>query len=274
MASHHDRCAFARQSMIFCRTNHESVDGGEHITKVAFLIRARSVVQVHPGPPFKSPVNTRQFSLFLFRGISLKKPICQLFANFPGIHKRLHGRALSGGESLFPSAGIPQREATGRRASSRTTSSRGNPPGLRDATRCPFTGISESDVKRTPNDSGMKRGFHLNGTFQPRGAERELMLVEFATAIDKRPLVYRLTTGNRISCVGAAGLSDQGSSDSRSHGCFSLSLQPLTQSLLRYQSATPHADCGQVFVLNGVIEEPKRKASHFSGFAWSIRHSR
>src|SRR6266852_8987505 len=48
----------------------------------AILIRARSVVQVHPGPPFKSPVNTRLFSLFPFRGISLKKPICQLFANF------------------------------------------------------------------------------------------------------------------------------------------------------------------------------------------------
>ncbi len=26
-------------------------------------IRARLVVQVHPGPPFKSPVNTRRFSL-------------------------------------------------------------------------------------------------------------------------------------------------------------------------------------------------------------------
>ena len=32
------------------------------------LIRARSVVQVHPGPPFKSPINTRLFSLFPFRG--------------------------------------------------------------------------------------------------------------------------------------------------------------------------------------------------------------
>jgi hypothetical protein len=40
-----------------------------HVT----LIRARSVVQVHPGPPFKSPVNTRLFSLFPFRGISLSK---------------------------------------------------------------------------------------------------------------------------------------------------------------------------------------------------------
>ena len=37
---------------------------------------------VHPGPPFKSPVNTRLFSLFLSRGMSLKKPTCQLFANF------------------------------------------------------------------------------------------------------------------------------------------------------------------------------------------------
>ena len=44
--------------------------------------KGRSVVQIHPGPPFKSPVNTRLFSLFPFRAISLKKPICQLFANF------------------------------------------------------------------------------------------------------------------------------------------------------------------------------------------------
>src|SRR6266478_3938298 len=46
------------------------------------LIRARSVVQVHPGPPSQSPVNTRLFSLFPVRGMSLKKPTCQLFANF------------------------------------------------------------------------------------------------------------------------------------------------------------------------------------------------
>ena len=32
------------------------------------LIRARSVVQVHPGPPFKSPMITRLFSLFTFLG--------------------------------------------------------------------------------------------------------------------------------------------------------------------------------------------------------------
>ena len=95
------------------------------ITERRPLIRARSVVQVHPGPPFKSPVNTWRFSLFPFRGISLKKPICQLFANFPGNHKRLPGRALAGGESFFTSAGIPQVEATGRRASSRTTQVQG-----------------------------------------------------------------------------------------------------------------------------------------------------
>jgi hypothetical protein len=58
------------------------------------------------------------------------------------------------------------------------------------------------------------------------------------------------------------------------NGCFSLSLQPLTQSLLGYQSATTHSDGGQVFMLNRVVQEPKRKASHFSGLPRSIRHSR
>jgi len=48
----------------------------------AILIRARLVVRVYPGPPFKSPVNTRLFSLFPFRETSLKKPICQPFVNF------------------------------------------------------------------------------------------------------------------------------------------------------------------------------------------------
>src|SRR5882672_8446465 len=61
--------------------------------------RARSVVQVHPGPPFKSPINTRRFSLFPFRGISLKKPICQLFANFTIGRTALHsGRYDRSGE--------------------------------------------------------------------------------------------------------------------------------------------------------------------------------
>jgi len=40
--------------------------------------KARSVVQVHPGPPSKSPVNTRLFSLFPF-GEYLSK---EQFANY------------------------------------------------------------------------------------------------------------------------------------------------------------------------------------------------
>src|ERR1700736_3052696 len=71
------------------------VDGGEHITKVAFLIRARSVVQVHPGPPFKSPVNTRLFSLFPFSWISLKKPFCRPFVNFTIGRMAVHSGASS-----------------------------------------------------------------------------------------------------------------------------------------------------------------------------------
>src|SRR5713226_3442507 len=38
------------------------------------LIRARSVVQVHPGPPFKSPINTRQFSLSPSSGLPTCRP--------------------------------------------------------------------------------------------------------------------------------------------------------------------------------------------------------
>src|SRR6266403_556641 len=57
-------------------------------------IRARSVVQVHPGPPFKSPVNTRRFSLFPFSGISLTKPFCQPFVNFTIGWMAVHSGAL------------------------------------------------------------------------------------------------------------------------------------------------------------------------------------
>jgi len=46
----------------------------------AILIRARSVVQVHPGPPFKSPIYTRRFSLSPSWGLIIKKPFCQKFA--------------------------------------------------------------------------------------------------------------------------------------------------------------------------------------------------
>jgi hypothetical protein len=57
-----------------------SDSGGEHIAKIAFLIRARSVVQVHPGPPFKSPINARRFSLSPSSGPVIKQPFCQKFA--------------------------------------------------------------------------------------------------------------------------------------------------------------------------------------------------
>ncbi len=72
------------------------------------LIRARSVVQVHPGPPSKSPVNTRLFSLFPVPAISFKKPFCQPFVMAPEEYKRekdfrvdiqdgVHARACIGG---------------------------------------------------------------------------------------------------------------------------------------------------------------------------------
>src|SRR5229473_8323972 len=59
------------------------------------LIRARSVVQVHPGPPFKSSVNTRLFSLFSFSGLSRKKPFCQPFVNFTIGRMALHSGLAS-----------------------------------------------------------------------------------------------------------------------------------------------------------------------------------
>src|ERR1700687_5881411 len=65
-----------------------------HLAPPKPLIRARSVVQVHPGPPSKSLVNTRLFSLFPSWGILLKKPICQLFANFRIDRMALHSGAL------------------------------------------------------------------------------------------------------------------------------------------------------------------------------------
>jgi hypothetical protein len=59
------------------------------------LIRARSVVRVHPGPPFKSPVNTRLFSFFPSRRISLEREICQLFANFTIGPMALHSGVMT-----------------------------------------------------------------------------------------------------------------------------------------------------------------------------------
>src|SRR5260221_564543 len=57
---------------------------GKMNATIAARIRARSLVQVHPGPPTKSPVNTRSLSVFHFPGILIQKPFCQLFANFSG----------------------------------------------------------------------------------------------------------------------------------------------------------------------------------------------
>src|SRR5258708_26160753 len=48
-----------------------------------------------PRPTIQiTPVNTRLFSLFPFWGISLKKPICQLFANFSGNQMPLNARCI------------------------------------------------------------------------------------------------------------------------------------------------------------------------------------
>ena len=54
----------------------------------AILIRARSVVQVHPGPPFKpmsQAAHTNKYAVILTFPLSwnlLQKPFCQPFVNF------------------------------------------------------------------------------------------------------------------------------------------------------------------------------------------------
>src|ERR1700676_1566531 len=58
-----------------CRIQREQLKSAS-----APLIRARSVVQVHPGPPFKSPINTRRFALSPHRGNCHQNPFCQKFA--------------------------------------------------------------------------------------------------------------------------------------------------------------------------------------------------
>jgi hypothetical protein len=50
----------------------------------ANLVRARSVVQVHPGPPSNSPINTRRFTLSPHLGNSHQNPFCQKFAKRSG----------------------------------------------------------------------------------------------------------------------------------------------------------------------------------------------
>src|SRR5713226_8188072 len=73
-----------------------SDDQGKYYAKGAFLIRARSVVQVHPGPPFKPPISPRRFSLSPSRGVVIKKPFCQKFAKSRVGHRsRNPGRSVA-----------------------------------------------------------------------------------------------------------------------------------------------------------------------------------
>src|SRR5271169_6032672 len=80
------------------------------MAKVAFLIRARSGGSSPPRPTIQiTPVNTRPFSLSPSWGILLKKPICQLFANFWGFRTMPisvpgHGAVLT--ERLLPVNGM------------------------------------------------------------------------------------------------------------------------------------------------------------------------
>ena len=85
--------------LLYCLASHPIQFGRRSYTTPAFWERLRSVVQVHPGPPFKSPVNTRLFSLFPFPRIFLKKPICELFANFR-IGQRTQCREIHGVDLL------------------------------------------------------------------------------------------------------------------------------------------------------------------------------
>src|SRR5882672_3870587 len=48
----------------------------------AILIRAGSVVQVHPGQPVRARVNARLFSLYAYSGISCPIAFCQPFVSF------------------------------------------------------------------------------------------------------------------------------------------------------------------------------------------------
>jgi len=66
----------------------------------SILIRARSVVQVHPGPPFKSPVNTRLFAPFPFRVVTLEKPFANYLTTFRANQIPPPSRALLAAQAL------------------------------------------------------------------------------------------------------------------------------------------------------------------------------
>jgi hypothetical protein len=73
------------------------------MAKVAFLISAGSVVQVHPGPP----VNTRLFPLFRVLAICLKNHFANYLPTFRAINAAAPSRSgatiiISHGEFGFP----------------------------------------------------------------------------------------------------------------------------------------------------------------------------
>ena len=70
-----------------------------HIAPSKPLIRARSVVRVHPGPPSKSVI-TRLSSLSPSRGLVIEKPFCQKFAKSSGRPGPPSSRAYSSGATV------------------------------------------------------------------------------------------------------------------------------------------------------------------------------
>jgi hypothetical protein len=83
----------------------------------ATLIRARSVVQVHPGPSFKhgylcSGRSTKAFPTFPFPGISPEKPICQPFVNLSGNRTPPDSRRFA--SSCWPPVSPKKRQRTGK----------------------------------------------------------------------------------------------------------------------------------------------------------------
>src|SRR5713226_8310746 len=96
-----------------------------------------------------------------------------------------------------------------------------------------YTRILESVVKRTARQR-CEETLACKPGVPGNMFGREIMLVEFA-AIKERPrLCPGSRGGNRIRRLGAARTSDWHYSAVGFNGCFSLSLQPLPQSLLRY----------------------------------------
>ena len=70
-------------AIIEAKDNNRSVgDGMQQALDHAFGHPSRGISLDRGRPPFKSPVNTRLFSLFPFLGLSAEKPICQPFVNF------------------------------------------------------------------------------------------------------------------------------------------------------------------------------------------------